>query len=74
MNFALYLIGYLLVGVGVVYGVSQIPGLPQWVTIAVALVLAGIGIIASLSRAKGGDVADAQSDRLRQNPPGTRGY
>lgn len=51
MSFGLYMIGFLLLLAGVVYGLSlmNVPG--QWIAIVVA-VLAGIGIMSGVSRTR----------------------
>lgn len=65
-NFLIYLIGYLAIGGGVVYGLYA-AGVPQtWIIVAV-LILLGVGIIGALSRSKRGDVADAKTDQIRKN-------
>ncbi|HYE57583.1 MAG TPA: hypothetical protein VD948_03715 [Rhodothermales bacterium] len=71
MNFALYLVGYLLISVGILYGISQFDFLPNWVVIAAGFVLAGLGLIWALSRAKRSDVADARTDYMRGETPTT---
>ncbi len=62
-NFALYLIGYIVVAAGVVYAMNAI-GLGQEWIIAAALIMLGIGIVAALTRSKKGNVADAKAERM----------
>lgn len=69
-NFAIYLLGYILMIVGVAYGMHAAGLGQQWI-IAAVLILAGLGVTAALSRAKRGDVADARADRDRSTA--TRG-
>ena len=70
MNFAIYLVGYLLISIGVLYGLSRFEVVPDWAVVATGFVLAGLGLIGALSRSKGGDVADATTDKVRETPPG----
>lgn len=63
-NFAVYLVGYILMIVGVAYGMHAAGLAQQWIVAAV-LILAGLGVTAALSRSKRGDVADARADRDR---------
>jgi small-conductance mechanosensitive channel len=72
VNFSLYLVGYLLISVGILYALSQFAFIPEWGVIAAGFVLAGLGLIWALSRAKASDVADARTENLRgetPNPP-----
>lgn len=63
-NFVIYLIGYIVMIVGVAYALNA-AGLGQEWIIAAVLILSGLGITAALSRAKRGDVADARVDQSR---------
>ena len=71
-NFVIYLLGYILMIVGVAYGMHAAGLGQQWI-IAVVLVLAGLGITAALTRAKRSDVADAHVDRERTEALNTGG-
>lgn len=68
-NFIVYLLGYILMVVGVAYAMNA-AGLGQEWIIAAVLILAGLGVTAALSRAKRGDVADARVDRDRSAAAG----
>lgn len=69
MNFAIYLVGYLLVSVGILFGLSQVDLIPEWVVIAAGFVLAGLGLIYAFTRSKGSDVADARTEQMRGQTP-----
>lgn len=56
-SFPIFLIGYLVLIAGVAFGLSAAGVASTWIITAV-LILAGIGIIGSMSRAKRGE-ADA---------------
>ena len=51
MSFALYLVGYLVVIIGLVYGanLAHIPS--QWITVGV-LVMVGLGILTAVTRTR----------------------
>lgn len=58
-SFPIFLVGYLILIAGVGYGMHAAGLGPQWIITAV-LILAGVGVIGSLSRArKGSSDADA---------------
>ena len=65
-NFVIYLLGFIVVIAGVIYGMNAAGVAQQWI-VTVALVLAGIGIIGALSRSKRGDVADATAEQRRHD-------
>lgn len=72
-NFIVYLIGYIIVVVGVAYGMSAAGLGSQWI-IPVVLVLVGLGIVYALSRSQRDKASDRsastpQQSTQIQNPP-----
>ena len=51
MNFALYMIGVLVVVLGVAYGASRLGLSSTWITIIVAIVI-GLGIMAGVTKTR----------------------
>ena len=51
MSFALYLIGFLVLIGGLVYGAHLLHVAPQWITVG-AIVLAGLGIVSAVARTR----------------------
>ncbi|MDX1545444.1 MAG: hypothetical protein R3247_00560 [Rhodothermales bacterium] len=66
-SFGVFLVGYLVVIAGVAYGMSAAGIGTPWI-ITVVLVLAGIGIIGSLSRAQRGDGAPESTEPTSAPP------
>lgn len=62
-NFAIYMVGYLVVTAGIVYALHALGLGQQWI-IATSLIMVGVGIVAALTRSKKGDVADAKVDNM----------
>jgi hypothetical protein len=51
MNFGLYMVGVLLVVVGLAYGASRIGISTTWITI-ICIVIIGLGVMAAVSRTR----------------------
>lgn len=76
-NFVIYLIGYIIVVIGVAYGMSAAGLGSQWIVPAV-LILIGLGIVYALSRSQRDTAAQQRSGSPQQttqvqSPPSDRG-
>ena len=76
-NFVIYLIGYIIVVIGVAYGMSAAGLGSQWI-VPVVLILIGLGIVYALSRSQRDTAAQHQSGSSQQttqvqSPPSDRG-
>lgn len=77
-NFVIYLIGYIIVVIGVAYGMSAAGLGSQWI-IPVVLVLIGLGIVYALSRSQqdravqSGSSAPQQTTQVQSPPPNQGG-
>ena len=57
MSFALYIIGFLILIVGLVMGAYMMHVPPRWIGVAV-LVLVGLGVLTGVTRTRGRDRAE----------------
>ena len=76
-NFVIYLIGYIIVVIGVAYGMSAAGLGSQWI-VPVVLILAGLGIVYAMSRsqrdtASNRNASTPQQSTQIQNPPTNQG-
>lgn len=76
-NFIIYLVGYIIVVIGVAYGMNAAGLGNQWI-LPVVLVLIGLGIVYALSRAQQDTATKQQSSTPQQttqiqNPPANQG-